>query len=219
MLDPEVIFEKVTPSEYGTGYRVRDSRYYYEMFRNTLVLADDAGQWYLDNISDAQIDKAIAKFMSAYNKAITKLNSLAGGRIPEDKLNTIISYVEKAIDKRQAAYDSTTAGAFEVIDAVYNKIITVVKSKTGIDLSTYTVIEVAFEDNKVVVKVDGRVFDVEVNSVTVGGKTIDLGEIVRKIGEKFGTKSVTIRFREEVPYSYELSAGNNGVKVSAFYEG
>ena len=233
MLDPEVIFEKVTPSEMGTGYRVRDSRYYYEMLRNTLVLADDAGQWYLDNISDAQIDNAIAKFMSAYNKAITKLNSLAGGRIPEDKLNTIISYVEKAIDKRQAAYDSTTAGAFEVVDKLYNKIIAFVKEKVGTDLSTGTVIKVTFDgselsvngkdiniDNyKINVNVKGYTFALNSREITVGGKTVDISGYVQKIANKFGTRKITVRFCEEVPYSYELSVGNNSIRLSAFYEG
>ena len=234
MIDPEFIFDHTQPaSEMGTGYRVRDSRYYYEMLRNTLVLADDAGNWYLENISDAQIDKVINKFMSAYTKIITKANSLAGGRIPEDKLATIISYVEKAIDKRQAAYDSTTNGGFERVDQLYNKIIELVKEKIGVDLSIDTVIEVTFDgseldvngkdiniDNyKINVNVKGYTFALNSREITVAGKTVDISRFVQKIADKFGTRTVTVKFCEEVPYAYELSVENNSVKLSAFYEG
>ena len=235
MLDPEYILDHTQPaSEMGTGYRVRDSRYYYEMLRNTMVLADDAGQWYLDNISDEQIDKAISKFMNAYTKIITKADSLVGGRIPEDKINTVINYVEKAIDKRQDAYDSTTNGGFERVDALYTKIIEFVKEKIGADLSTDTVIEVTFDgseltlnddksfniDNyKINVNVKGYTFKLDSHAIVVAGKTVDISGVVQKIADKFGTRSVTIKFSEEVPYSYELSVGNYSIKVSAFYEG
>jgi len=234
MLDPEYLLDHSQPaSAFGTGYRVRDSRFYYELFRNTLVLADDAGNWYLENISDAQIDNAIAKFMKAYTKVITKANSLAGGRIPEDKLNTVISYVEKAIDKRKGAYNATTAGGFERTDEVYNKIIQLVKEKIGTDLSTGTVIEVTFDgselavndkdiniDNyKINVSVKGYSFKLNSREITVGGKTVDISGFVQKVADKFGTKTVTIKFCEEAPYTYSVSVGSNSAKVSAFYEG
>jgi hypothetical protein len=224
MLDPEVIFEKVTPSEMGTGYRVRDSRYYYEMFRNTLVLADDAGQWYLDNISDAQIDKVISKFMSAYTKLITKVNSLAGGRIPEDKLETIISYVEKAIDKRQSAYDVSTHKIVEGTEKVMNKVIEIVENKLGTNLDPETIVEIVISGNgvevndkdiKIDVNVKGYSFKLNADEISVAGKTVDLSAITNKIGNR----SVTIKFCKDAPYAYSVSVGNNSVKVSAFYEG
>ncbi len=235
MLDPEVIFDHSQPaSEMGTGYRVRDSRYYYEMIRNTLVLADDAGQWYLDNISDEQIDKVIAKFMDAYTKVITKVNSLAGGRIPEDKLATIISYVEKAIDKRQSAYDVATHKAVEGAEKVANKVIAFVEEKIGTALSEDTIVEIVIngsgltlndnkefniDDHKIDINVKGYSFKVNSQSVTVAGKTVDISKFVKKIADKFGANPVTIRFCKNAPYAYSVSVGNNSVKVSAFYEG
>ena len=239
MLDPEYIFDHTQPaSEMGTGYRIRDSRYYYEMYRNTLILADDAGQWYADHISDEQIDKVISKFMNAYTTVITKVNSVAGGKIPTGKLNTVmnkaVNLVEKAIDKTDRAYHVTTNGSFEVVDSAYHKIIAFVKEKIGTDLSTDTVIEVTFDgsnltlnDDKSInidnydinVKVKGYSFALNSHYITVGGKTVDISRFVQKVANTFGTRSVTIKFSEEVPYSYEFSVGNNSVKLSAFYEG
>ncbi len=234
MIDPEVILDHTQPaSSFGTGYRLRDAEFYYELLNNVLILADDAGDWYLNNISDEQIDKAIAKFESALNKVVAKLDSVLGGRIPEGKIDTVISYIKKALDKREAIYDSTTNGAFERFDDFYEKLISFVKEKVGTDLSTDTTIEVTFDGSNLIVNGDGKVnidnyeinvsvkgytFKLNSHSITVGGKTVDISGYVQKIADIFGTRNVTVKFTEERPYEYSVHIGNNYVRVSAIYE-
>ena len=96
---------------------------------------------------------------------------------------------------------------------------TLVKDKIGIDLPTGTVIELALDGTEVTLRVDDRSVNIDAESVTVGGKTVNIGRFVEKVADKFGTKSIKIKLCEDVPYSYELSVKNYNVRLSAFYEG
>ncbi|MBQ2896936.1 MAG: InlB B-repeat-containing protein [Clostridia bacterium] len=233
MIDPTVLLDNSKPaSSGGTGYRLRSTDEYYVIFRNVLTLADDAADWYLNNISDEQINGAIDKVVGKVKTLLTKLNSFVGNRIPVSKIDTVENYTKKILDKRERAYNVSTAGAFERFDNAYDKFIGFVKEKTGVDISKSTTIEVTFDGSRLAVNdkdvnidnydisisVKGYTFKLDSHSITVAGKTVDISRFVQKAADIFGTRSVTVKIAQENPYSYGAYVGNNYIKLSAEYK-
>ncbi len=233
MIDPEFLLDNTKPASIGgTGYRLRTTEEYYEIIRNISVLVDDAANWYMENISDDQINGAIDKVAGKVNTLLAKVNGLVGGRIPMSKIDKVVEYTKKALDKRESVYNITTNGVFEKVDKVYNKLIEIVKNKTGVDITKSTTIEVTFDgseidvngkdvniDNrKISISVKGYKFELDSESITALNKTVNIDRFVQKAADLFGTRSVTFKIINDAPYSYGAYVGNNYIKLAAEYK-
>jgi len=234
LIDPKVLLDNTQPASVGgTGYRLRSNEDYYELLRNVTVLADDAAKWYLDNLSDDQINSMITRFESAYESNLTKLNEFVGGRIPKAKLDALVNYMKKLVDKREKIYNGTTTAAFDKTDEAYDRIISFIKEKTGADISNGATVEVTFDGSGLVVNGDekvnidnydisvtvgGNTFKIDSHSVTIAGQTIDISGYVQKIADTFGTKTVTVKFTEDAAYVYSFNVGTNKAVLAAYYK-
>lgn len=216
-----------------SGYKLRTAEEYYTLAYNAAVLVSDAGQWFVDNVPETELDDAINAFAEKvggyYDRLAEKISFLKG-----DKGQKVIDYFYKLVAKVVARnnadmWNTTTDIAIdEKLGALYTKLVGAIQSKTGFDIREEIEIEISDDATDVTITQGDNVlskslkefsFEFVQGSFTVtlenaiitinGGTTIDLSTYLQKITGKFGNHFTVSAIVDEEA----LAANNNYIEA------
>lgn len=123
-----------------SGYKLRDNEYYYELLKEAVVMADEAGKVFKQKLNDEEVEELSEDFARIMTENMTTINNYLDKYI-EDAINKIADADERLEKLNQYKDRRLTAQDIENLREVFKKVV------TGFDTTVTDVYDRAYNYN------------------------------------------------------------------------